>query len=63
MIDSAYSNSRYLPPVLEHHYGDGVNLLDDPMAWSLLTVWSLRCSVSTLPLRACPHSSVQLKKL
>jgi uracil phosphoribosyltransferase len=45
MIDSAYSSSRYQPSVLEHHYGDGVHLIDDPMAWSLL---SRACSPDTV---------------
>src|SRR5262245_66355394 len=37
MIDSAYSQSSYSPPELDHAYGEGVHLLDDPVAWSLLT--------------------------
>lgn len=37
MTDSAYAQSRYRPPEVEHAYGDQVHLLDDPVAWSLLT--------------------------
>ena len=37
MIDTAYSQSAFRPPELQHAYGDGVHLLDDPVAWSLLT--------------------------
>jgi len=37
MSDTAYAVSRYRPAVLEHAYGDGVFLLDDPFAWSLLS--------------------------
>jgi uracil phosphoribosyltransferase len=36
MSDSAYLQSRYRPPEIEHAYGAGVHLLDDPVAWSLL---------------------------
>ncbi len=36
MTDHAYSKSRYRPPEIEHHYGEKVHLLDDPMAWSVL---------------------------
>ena len=44
MSDTAYAKSRYRPAVLEHAYGDGVFLLDDPFAWSLL---SRVCSADT----------------
>lgn len=37
MSDSAYAQSRYCPPEVEHAYGERVHLLDDPVAWSLLT--------------------------
>ncbi|MBI4952114.1 MAG: uracil phosphoribosyltransferase [Myxococcales bacterium] len=37
MTDRAYAESRYRHPELEHAYGEGVHLLDDPVAWSLLT--------------------------
>lgn len=37
MIDSAYAESRYRHPEIAHAYGEGVHLLDDPLAWSLLT--------------------------
>jgi len=37
MIDSAYSESRYRAADLDHAYGDGIHILDDPVAWSLLT--------------------------
>jgi uracil phosphoribosyltransferase len=37
MIDSAYSTSHYRAPELDHAYGEGVHLLDHPLAWSLLT--------------------------
>jgi uracil phosphoribosyltransferase len=44
MIDHAYSKSRYRPPEIEHHYGEKVHLIDDPMAWSIL---SRACSPDT----------------
>jgi uracil phosphoribosyltransferase len=44
MIDVAYTRSRYAAPELEHRYGSNVHLLDDPLAWSLLT---RACSPST----------------
>jgi uracil phosphoribosyltransferase len=37
MIDSAYSESRYAASQLDHAYGDNIHILDDPLAWSLLT--------------------------
>jgi uracil phosphoribosyltransferase len=37
MLDSAYSHSAFRAPELDHAYGAGVHLLDDPVAWSLLT--------------------------
>lgn len=37
MIDAAYTRSRYVPSEVEHRYGPCVHLLDDPLAWSLLT--------------------------
>ncbi len=37
MIDSAYLQSRFRPSEIEHAYGDNVHVLDDPVAWSLLT--------------------------
>jgi uracil phosphoribosyltransferase len=37
MIDSAYTLTGYRPPQIAHGYGAGVHLLDDPVAWSLLT--------------------------
>ena len=37
MVDIAYTRSAYVPPEIDHAYGDGVHLLDDPLAWSLLT--------------------------
>ena len=37
MIDSAYTESRYRVPTVEHAYGDSIHILDDPLAWSLLT--------------------------
>jgi uracil phosphoribosyltransferase len=46
MIDSAYTRSRFRPTEIDHAYGEGVHLLDDPMAWSLLT-------------RACSPDSLQ----
>lgn len=36
MIDSAYTQSRYRAPQIEHAYGENVHILDDPVAWSLL---------------------------
>ncbi|MEM6791102.1 MAG: uracil phosphoribosyltransferase [Myxococcota bacterium] len=37
MSDIAYATSAFRPPEIEHGYGDHVHLLDDPLAWSLLT--------------------------
>lgn len=36
MSESAYAQSRYRPPEIEHRYGPNVHLLDDPAAWTLL---------------------------
>jgi uracil phosphoribosyltransferase len=36
MTESAYAQSRYRPPEIEHCYGPSVHLLDDPAAWTLL---------------------------
>jgi uracil phosphoribosyltransferase len=36
MTESAYAKSRFRPPEIEHRYGAGVHLLDDPLAWTLL---------------------------
>jgi uracil phosphoribosyltransferase len=36
MSETAYAKSRYRPPEIEHRYGAGVHLLDDPLAWTLL---------------------------
>ena len=37
MIDTAYTQSQFRIPQLDHAYGEGIHILDDPMAWSLLT--------------------------
>ena len=37
MVDVAYAESRYRPPEIAHRYGDSVHLLDDPLAWTLLS--------------------------
>ncbi|MBW2527901.1 MAG: uracil phosphoribosyltransferase [Deltaproteobacteria bacterium] len=44
MIDIAYTHSRFVPREIEHQYGPSVHLLDDPVAWSLL---SRACSPKT----------------
>jgi uracil phosphoribosyltransferase len=36
MSEMAYAKSRYRPPEIEHRYGAGVHLLDDPLAYTLL---------------------------
>jgi uracil phosphoribosyltransferase len=36
MIDATYTKSRFRPPEIEHAYGEGIHLLDDPWSWSLL---------------------------
>jgi len=36
VTESAYLNSRYRPPQIEHRYGPNVHLLDDPVAWTML---------------------------
>ncbi len=35
-VESAYRESHFRPPEIQHHYGDNVHLLDDPVAWTLL---------------------------
>ncbi|GAC1352190.1 MAG: hypothetical protein NVS3B20_00590 [Polyangiales bacterium] len=35
--ESAYATSRYSAPQIVHHYGADVVLLDDPVAWTLLS--------------------------
>ncbi len=37
MVDSAYAESRYRAAEIPHRYGPSVHLLDDPIAWTLLT--------------------------
>ncbi len=48
MIDAAYTRSGFTPPQIEHHYGPGIHLIDDPLAWSLLA-------------RACTAKTQQLE--
>ena len=36
MVDSAYVQSRYSHPQVQHAYGSNVHLLDDPYAWTQL---------------------------
>jgi uracil phosphoribosyltransferase len=36
MPETAYAQSRYKHPEIEHKYGPQVHLLDDPVAWTLL---------------------------
>jgi uracil phosphoribosyltransferase len=36
MPETAYAQSRYRHPEIEHRYGKQVHLLDDPLAWTLL---------------------------
>ncbi len=36
MVESAYAQSRYRAPEIEHEYGANVHLLDDPLAWTQL---------------------------
>lgn len=36
MVESAYAQSRYRVPEIEHRYGPNVHLLDDPLAWTQL---------------------------
>jgi uracil phosphoribosyltransferase len=36
MSETAYAQSKYRPPEIDHRYGDNVHLLDDPLAWTLL---------------------------
>jgi uracil phosphoribosyltransferase len=36
MPETAYAQSRYRHPEIEHKYGPQVHLLDDPVAWTLL---------------------------
>jgi uracil phosphoribosyltransferase len=35
-VETAYAQSRYRAPEIEHRYGPNVHLLDDPLAWSVL---------------------------
>jgi uracil phosphoribosyltransferase len=44
MVDVAYAESRFKGPEIAHRYGPGVHLLDDPLAWTLL---SRACSPET----------------
>ncbi len=37
MVDTAYAESRFRATEIRHHYGPKVHLLDDPLAWTLLT--------------------------
>jgi uracil phosphoribosyltransferase len=37
MVDAAYAESRFKPPEIQHRYGPEVHLLDDPLAWTLLS--------------------------
>ncbi len=46
MPETAYAQSRYKHPEIEHRYGPQVHLLDDPVAWTLLA-------------RACARECVQ----
>ncbi len=36
MIDTAYTQSTFTIAELDHAYGEGIHIVDDPMAWSLL---------------------------
>jgi uracil phosphoribosyltransferase len=36
MVETAYAQSRYRVPEIEHKYGPNVHLLDDPLAWTQL---------------------------
>lgn len=42
IVESAYRESRFRPPEIEHRYGDNIHLLDDPVAWTLLARASAR---------------------
>src|SRR3954466_12215206 len=44
MVDVAYAESRFRVPEIPHRYGPSVHLLDDPLAWTLL---SRACSPET----------------
>src|SRR4051812_33780805 len=44
MVDVAYTESRFKGPEIGHRYGPNVHLLDDPLAWTLL---SRACSPET----------------
>lgn len=37
MVDCAYLESRFRPAEIPHGYGPNVHLLDDPLAWTLLS--------------------------
>lgn len=36
MVETAYAESRYRVPEIEHRYGPNVHLLDDPVCWTQL---------------------------
>lgn len=36
MVETAYAQTRYRVPEIEHRYGQNVHLLDDPLAWTQL---------------------------
>jgi uracil phosphoribosyltransferase len=42
MTETAYLESRYRPPEIEHRYGPNVHLLDDPLAWTRLARFCAR---------------------
>lgn len=42
VVESAYRESRFRPPEIQHRYGENVHLLDDPVAWTLLARASAR---------------------
>lgn len=42
MIDSAYASSKYQASQIVHHYGKNIHLIDDPVAWTLLSRFCAR---------------------
>src|SRR5688572_27930518 len=36
MVETAYAQSRFKVPEIEHRYGSNVHLIDDPLAWTQL---------------------------
>ena len=45
MVETAYAQSRYRAPEIEHKYGPNVHLLDDPVCWTQLARLCARATI------------------